>query len=86
MVDGLLQAKGLSTTTPKVDLIADVAGDAMKEHVEVFDHFFTICGPGYRRGKEFFFRDLGAELVGLEARDLTRDRREQRLRLARHFS
>jgi hypothetical protein len=71
MADGLLQAKGLSTTTPKFDLIADVAGDAMKERIEVFDRFLTICGPGYRRGKEFFFRDLGADLVGLEARDLT---------------
>jgi hypothetical protein len=71
MLEGLLTQKGLTRTTPKVDLYADVAGDAMKERVSVYDRFLTICGPGYRGGKEFFYRDLGAELVRLEARELT---------------
>ena len=71
MLEGLLTQKALTRTTPKVDLYADVAGDAMKERISVFDHYLTICGPGYRGGKEFFYRDLGAELVRLEARELT---------------
>ncbi|MDB4994430.1 MAG: hypothetical protein JWM74_1862, partial [Myxococcaceae bacterium] len=50
---------------------ADVAGDAMKERISVFDRFFTICGPTYRGGKQFFYKDLGGEAVQVEARDLT---------------
>jgi hypothetical protein len=71
MLEGLLNPKNLSKTAPKVDIFADVVGDAMKERISVYDHFFTICGPGYRGGKEFFYRDLGADLVRLEARELT---------------
>lgn len=71
LVDALLAPKGLIREAPKFELYADVAGDAMKERVSVFGNYFTICGPGYREGREFFFRDLGAELVQLEARDLT---------------
>ena len=71
MLEGLLEPKGLSRTAPKFDLYADVAGDAMKERIAVFDRFFTICGPGYRGGKEFFFRDVGDGLLGLQAGNLT---------------
>jgi hypothetical protein len=71
MLEGLLTQNALTKTTPKVDLYADVAGDSMKERISVYDHYVTICGPGYRGGKEFFYRDLGAELVRLEARELT---------------
>ncbi len=72
LIDNLLAAKGLLNESPKFELYADVAGDAMKERVSVFGTFFTICGAGYREGKEFFYRDLGnAELLSLEARELT---------------
>jgi hypothetical protein len=72
LIEGLLEPRGLTARAPKVDLYADVSGDPMKERVSVFDNFFTIVGHNYRAGKEFFFRDLGsAELVRLEARDLT---------------
>ncbi len=85
MLEGLLEPRGLAMTAPKVDLIADVVGDAMKERISVFDHFFTICGPGYRGGKEFFFRDLGAELIKLEAREVT-GRRKADLVVRRRFT
>ncbi len=43
----------------------------MKERIAVWGSYLTLCGPGYRGGKEYFFRDLGGELVRLEARDVT---------------
>lgn len=71
LIEGLVQPKGLAHDVPKYELFADVAGDAQKERITVWGSYFTICGPGYRDGREFFFRDLGAELVQLEARELT---------------
>lgn len=71
LAESFLSPRGLLATTPKVDLYADITGDGMKERITVFDHYLTIVGPGYRAGREFFYRDLGAELVKLEARDVT---------------
>lgn len=86
LIEGLLQPRGLASRAPKVDLYADVSGDAMKERVAVFDNFFTILGHGYRNGREFFFRDLGsAELVRLEARDVTGDGKDDLL-IRRRFN
>jgi hypothetical protein len=70
LIEGLLIPKQLSPT-PRAEIYANLSGDARKERVAVYDHFFTICGPSYRQGKEFFFRDLAADLVNLEARDVT---------------
>jgi hypothetical protein len=69
--DGLLTDRGLKGHAPDFDLIADVAGDAMKERVEVWGNVLTVCGPAYRGGKDYFFRDLGAPVIKLEARSLT---------------
>ena len=85
LVESFLSPKGLLATTPKVDLYADITGDPMKERITVFDHYVTIVGPGYRGGKEFFYRDLGADLVKLEARDVT-GRGKDDLLLRRRFS
>jgi hypothetical protein len=71
IVDGILAEKGLASQAPKFDIYADVAGDAMKERITVWGSYLTICGPGYRGGKEYFYRDLGGELVRLDARDVT---------------
>jgi hypothetical protein len=71
IVDGILAEKGLASQPPKFDLYADVAGDAMKERITVWGSYLTICGPGFRAGKEYFYRDLGAEVLRLEARDVT---------------
>jgi hypothetical protein len=84
LVEGLLSPKGLLGTSPKLDLIVDVAGDAMKERVAVYDHFLTIVGPHYRGGSEYFFRDLGADLVRLDARPIT-GRKVDDLVLARRY-
>ncbi len=71
VVDGLLAQKNLAGEPPKIDVYADVAGDDRKERISVFGRFFTICGPGYRGGHQFFWREVGGEITSLEARDVT---------------
>ena len=69
--DGLLAQKSLTGTAPKIDVFADVAGDERKERISVFGKFFTICGPGYRGGRQFFWREVAGELASFETRELT---------------
>lgn len=71
VVDGLLAQKNLQGEAPKIDVYADVAGDERKERISVFGRFFTICGPGYRGGHQFFWREVAGDLAALEARDVT---------------
>lgn len=71
VVEGLLEAKGLSGAKPDVDLYADVAGDDRKERISVFGRYFTICGPGYREGQQFFWREVGGDVVSIDVRSLT---------------
>lgn len=71
LIENLLTQKGWVATSPKAEAYADVNGDGMKERVAVYDTTLTITGYSYRGGKEFFYRDLGAELVRIDARDVT---------------
>jgi hypothetical protein len=71
VIDGLLAQKNLTGTAPKIDVFADVTGDERKERISVFGKFFTICGPGYRGGRQFFWREVAGELSSFETRDLT---------------
>ena len=71
VIDGLLAQKNLTGTAPKIDVFADVAGDERKERISVFGKFFTICGPGYRGGRQFFWREVAGELASFETRELT---------------
>jgi hypothetical protein len=84
LIEGLLSPKGLLGSSPKFDLVADVAGDGMKERIAVYDHYLTIVGPHYRGGSEYFFRDLGADLVKLDLRPIT-GRKVDDLVLARRY-
>jgi hypothetical protein len=85
LVEMFLSPKGLLQTQPKFELLADITGDAMKERIAVYDHYLTVVGPTYREGKEFFYRDLGAEVTGLEARYVT-GRGKKDLVLHRRFA
>lgn len=72
-----LKAKKIKNV-PRYNLIADVAGDALKERVIVFDQVLVVLGPTFRKGAEFFWTDLGVDasqgmLPGCETRDLTGD-------------
>ena len=84
LAESFLAPNKLLGVAPKFELLADVAGDAMKERVAVYDHYVTVVGPDYREGKEFFYRDVGSEIVSLEARDIT-GRGKQDLVLRRRF-
>jgi hypothetical protein len=70
--DGLLKDKGLRGA-PKFNLVADVAGDGMKERVMIHDRFLVVLGSNFRKGSEYYYTDLGGEVVGCEVRDLTGD-------------
>jgi hypothetical protein len=72
-----LKAKKIRNV-PRFNLIADVAGDALKERVIVFDQVLVVLGPTFRKGAEFFWTDLGVDasagmLPSCETRDLTGD-------------
>ncbi|MBX3262531.1 MAG: hypothetical protein KF782_22815 [Labilithrix sp.] len=71
VASGLLEQKGLSGTKPKIDVFADVAGDDHKERISVFGRFFTICGPNYRKGRQFFWREVAGDIVSLETTQVT---------------
>lgn len=77
VLEGLLEQKGLAGTKPKIDLYADIAGDDRKERISVFGRFFTICGPGYRKGRQFFWREVQGEIVSLETKELTGHGKEE---------
>ena len=61
---------------PSLDVVVDVAGDAFKERVIVWDRWVLVLGPHYREGKQFLFADLGADktmLSGMALKDVTGD-------------
>lgn len=74
---GLLREKGI-VGNPSVDVVADVAGDPMKERVLLYDRFVVVYGPRFRKGKEYYWADLDADpksgqLPMFEVRDVTGD-------------
>jgi hypothetical protein len=75
LFDGLLKDKGIRGA-PRVNLLADVAGDAMKERVLVYDRYLVVLGSNFRKGSEYYFADIGVDpgnLLACEVRDLTGD-------------
>ncbi len=74
LIEGLLGPKNLPDR-PTYELYADITGDPQKERVALYGKVLTIVGHGYRSGREFFFRDLGTEVLSLELRDVTGDNR-----------
>lgn len=75
LFDGLLKQKSIRGA-PRCNLIADVAGDVMKERVFVYGRYLVVLGSSFRKGTEYYFSDVGVEpsnLLGCEVRDLTGD-------------
>ena len=59
---------------PEVDVVADVAGDAQRERIVLWDRFLLVAGPHFRDGKQFHFSDLGeGPRPSLVVRDVTGD-------------
>lgn len=71
LIEQVLQPRGLTKRAPDAELVADLTGDGVREHVAVWETTLTICGTGYLGGTGYFQRDLGGQLVKLEARDVT---------------
>jgi hypothetical protein len=75
LFDGLIHEKSLRGA-PRYNLLADVAGDAMKERVLVFDRWLVVLGSSFRKGSEYYYGDLGVagdQIPSCEVRDLTGD-------------
>lgn len=75
LFDGLLREKNLKGG-PRYNLLADVAGDSMKERVLVFDRWLVVLGSSFRKGSEYYYGDLGVpgdQVASCEVRDLTGD-------------
>lgn len=71
LIEGFLKPRHLATNAPKLNVFADVTGDEMRERISIFGQYLTLSGPTYRRGREYFFRDMGADVTFLEARRVT---------------
>jgi hypothetical protein len=71
LIEQVLSPKGYTKRAPDAELVADLTGDGRRERVAVWGTTLTICGDAYLGGTAFFVRDLGGELVKLEARDVT---------------
>lgn len=77
LAEGLLHDKAIRGA-PRFNLLADVAGDPLKERVLVFDRYLVVLGPGFRKGTEYYWGDLGVDpaqgmLPSCEVRDVTGD-------------
>jgi hypothetical protein len=75
LADGLVHDKNLHGA-PRFNLVADVAGDSMKERVLVLDRYLVVLGSNFRHGSEYYFADLGVDgpnLLSCETRDVTGD-------------
>lgn len=75
LFDGLIHEKSLRGA-PRYNLLADVAGDAMKERVLVFDRWLVVLGSSFRKGSEYYYGDLGVagdQIPSCELRDVTGD-------------
>ncbi|WP_245678469.1 hypothetical protein [Chondromyces crocatus] len=81
LADGLMKSKGLKGA-PSYNLIADVAGDALKERLMVYERYLVVLGPGFRKGMQYYYADLDADakagmMPSFETRDLTGDGQDE---------
>jgi len=78
--ESIIRAKGLPAS-PAREAYGNVAGDGMVERVAVWGGNLVIIGPHFRKGKEFYFADLGVEGAGkverLELIDFDGDGRDE---------
>ena len=68
-----LAARRQTLRDASYEVIADLTGDAMYERALLFGRTLFVLGPAFKEGKQFVALDVGAEVLGLEARDVTGD-------------
>lgn len=74
--EGFVRQKGLGA--PQLERLVNVAGDAMLERVMLYDRYLVVLGPGFRKGAEYFWSDLGVDVAAgdlplFDVRDVTGD-------------
>ncbi|MCA9625164.1 MAG: hypothetical protein KC731_39345, partial [Myxococcales bacterium] len=72
---GLLRERNIQAA-PSQNLLANVVGDALDERVLVYGPYLVVLGPGYREGRQYYYRDLEGTLLGFEVKDVTGDGRD----------
>lgn len=55
------------------DVSADLAGDAVNERALFVGRQMFVLGPDYNQGKQWLVMDVGADVVGVDVRDVTGD-------------
>jgi len=68
-----LAAKKQQLKDASFEVLADVTGDALDERMVFIGRSLYVLGPGFKEGKQWLGVDLGADVVGVEARDATGD-------------
>lgn len=81
LADGIIKEKALKGA-PKYNLLGDVAGDAMKERVLVYDRYLVVLGSSFRKGSEYYFSDMGVDsnagmVPSCELKDVTGDGQQE---------
>jgi hypothetical protein len=68
-----LATRKLSLKDASFEIVADLNGDATNERALLFGRTMYVLGPTFKEGKQYLALDLGAEVIGLESRDVTGD-------------
>jgi len=72
-IPSALAAKKLTWKDFAFDVHADLAGDGTAERALFLGRNAFVFGPTYKEGKQYLQMDAGADVVGVEARDVTGD-------------
>lgn len=68
-----LAAKKQSLKDVTFHVLADVTGDALAERMIFLGRSLYVLGPGFKEGKQWLGLDIGADVVAIDARDVTAD-------------
>jgi hypothetical protein len=68
-----LATRKLSLRDAAYEIVADLNGDSTNEHALLFGHTMFVFGPTFKEGKQYVALDVGADVIGLESRDVTGD-------------
>lgn len=68
-----LAAKKQHLKDASFEVLADVTGDASFERMLFLGRSLYVLGPGFKDGKQWLGVDLGVDVAGVEARDVTAD-------------
>lgn len=68
-----LATRKLALRDAAYEIDADLNGDATNERALLFGHTLFVFGPTFKEGKQYVALDVGADVIGLESRDVTGD-------------